>query len=605
MFWPALSILSGISSIIFSGISSAILSGVLFGISPGHLSAILPYSAWHAFRLRQYPLRSGWTLRSELAAGARAESGERWEVPERRSSTQSRRPLDLTKPMYSALGKRGASQDYGKRKEQSADERTCALEGLWVWRPAGCSGTWLFCFLLSLLCGCRTASPTRGPRRRKWRSMGLSLYYSIPSDWDSAHVRKHRAELWLSIRRAPGFPKGYPHAWLHRSARLPQAPDVLPKQCPDLATAEVIFATFQTEFRSLENALKRYRVCQAKSRRMADRNIAFRDIAKARSQPVQTLLNKHTACVTEVQGHQVLYAPALLDVDDPVFGPNGLLQLTSHTPGTMITTQEPNLTPGDALTQEQLLGNLPDIFKAFHDLWDPMWNKHRDLPVESWDHVIAKVVLNIPVPTQALELLPITADQWLGEVKRRKRRSAPGPDGVTRDDLLLMPRDLVEILVANINHIEAGGSHWPLSSTVGLISNLEKHDKASAPSDFRPIWRCSEGPKTHEGRKPFCPGALWSRFCDLHHWKAQTRGRSLWPTAGCARSLRRETNFSLMSHHSAMNKQMEALWRTKNVLARCNIGNDHAELCRIRVEARVRTQDERKAWASHQRALEV
>ena len=333
----------------------------------------------------------------------------------------------------------------------------------------------------------------------------------------SSDLVVHKRELWISIRRASGFPKGFPYAWANRTVRLPGAPCVLPKQVPDLPVCELIFHSFLTEFRSLETALLRHRQAEAKTRRFADKNVAFRDVARPQSQPVQTLLDRKSVCITEVSARQILYEPHTLLVEEPVFGPQGLLVVDVHEPGCLTLKQEATVTVGDVLTQEVLIGKLEDMFSAFRQLWDPMWNRHQDLPVDAWDSVVRKILDVLPRPPQPFLLTPVTEEQWLSEVRRRKKRSAPGPDGVARSDLLGMPPDLVTETVRVVNAIEDGLHHWPNSCMVGLISNLEKHDRASVPSHYRPItvlsqcyrtWGSLRTKQVLQWMDTFCPSTL-------------------------------------------------------------------------------------------------
>ena len=318
---------------------------------------------------------------------------------------------------------------------------------------------------------------------RRLQSMLKLLRSSKPA----ACMTCHKHALWLSIRKATGFPKGFTYAWQHRSVRLPGAPDSLPLLPPDLHTCEIIFQSFFQEFQSLELALKRYRVTEAKQRRRSDRNVIFQDVSRPRSQPLQTLVHSTSVCITDVQAREASYEPPTLDVAEPVFGPQGLLALDAHEAGKLTLKHDAVLAIGDVICQESLVGRPHEVFLAFQKLWDLMWNKHLDRPVDSWNPVIQTIAEHVPKPTVPFSWSPITEEQWLHEVGRRKARSAPGPDGVTRDDLARMPPDLVTALVRQVNRIESEGQHWPQTCMTGLITNLEKHPKASQPTDYRPI----------------------------------------------------------------------------------------------------------------------
>ena len=124
----------------------------------------------------------------------------------------------------------------------------------------------------------------------------------------------HLQQLWKSIRNAPGFPKGFPHAWANRSVHLPGGPAELPKLAPSLTCCEAIFHSFKLEFETLERALRTARVKHAKHRRELDRNVTFEDVARPRSLPVQTLVQTCQATVSEVTDDHLgfSYTPACL-----------------------------------------------------------------------------------------------------------------------------------------------------------------------------------------------------------------------------------------------------------------------------------------------------
>lgn len=61
-----------------------------------------------------------------------------------------------------------------------------------------------------------------------------------------------------------------------------------------------------------------------------------------------------------------------------------------------------------------------------------------------------------------------------------------GPDGITRKDLISMPVAAQQAIVDSLNDIE-GGSQWPVTCLLGLITSLEKHDRAKTVCDYRPI----------------------------------------------------------------------------------------------------------------------
>eukprot|EP00438_Fugacium_kawagutii_P035576 Skav200694 [mRNA] locus=scaffold343:58478:63264:- [translate_table: standard] len=80
---------------------------------------------------------------------------------------------------------------------------------------------------------------------RRLHSLCLGLAKSDPSPTHLVNMQR----LWDSIRAAPGFPKGFPRAWQDRSVKLPGSPTHLPRTLPKCGVAEIIFASFEADFR--------------------------------------------------------------------------------------------------------------------------------------------------------------------------------------------------------------------------------------------------------------------------------------------------------------------------------------------------------------------
>ena len=298
-----------------------------------------------------------------------------------------------------------------------------------------------------------------------------------------------RRDLWRSIRSAPGFPKGFPYAWQHRSTNGVGCPDVLPTALPTYAECNAIFHCFLSDFRTLEKALIQARTDRAKHRRMDNPNIGFKDVGKPKALPVATIVKTHQAVVTDVDEGQntVQYEPMTLSLEDPVQGPYGHIAVQKHELGTLHLEGEPGLLPGDVLHQDAVIGRLPEVFGAFHDLWSPMWNKHVDTDPCHWNQLLDELLPVLPVPPTSFVCDPVSVEEWRATIRKRKATSAMGPDGVARQDLLCMGPKLTAKLVQTINAIEQGALAWPHGTMVGLISSVEKHEQAQKVGDFRPI----------------------------------------------------------------------------------------------------------------------
>lgn len=195
------------------------------------------------------------------------------------------------------------------------------------------------------------------------------------------------------------------------------------------------------------------------------------------------------ANITEVSadGLTIKYEPCSLNTEKQVRTQHGPLEIQQHQPGHLTLTKGQALEPGDHLAQPKLAGDLQDVFKAFEDLWTPMWQKHKDTSVAKWAPIMQEIQEKLPQPPEEMLMPPLTPEQWLRAVKRKKSTSAVGPDGVSKQDLLNMPPPLVTKLVDQINDIEHGRKEWPQAAMVGLISAIEKHSAAATPAEYRPI----------------------------------------------------------------------------------------------------------------------
>ena len=82
---------------------------------------------------------------------------------------------------------------------------------------------------------------------------------------------------------------------------------------------------------------------------------------------------------------------------------------------------------------------------------------------------------------------PITYQVWRRTLKQKSKRAATGPDGLSRDDLLHMPKSLTMKLLALLEAIEKDGKQWPGQMVQAFLIALAKHSEAACVNDYRPI----------------------------------------------------------------------------------------------------------------------
>ena len=81
---------------------------------------------------------------------------------------------------------------------------------------------------------------------------------------------------------------------------------------------------------------------------------------------------------------------------------------------------------------------------------------------------------------------PITVDEWRSALKKKSRKSAIGPDGISKNDLLNLPYAATERLLQLFYMVEQGAK-WPEQLMVGFVVALEKVRGATTTGQFRPI----------------------------------------------------------------------------------------------------------------------
>ena len=319
------------------------------------------------------------------------------------------------------------------------------------------------------------------------RRMHSLVKLLVSKTWDSLKA-DHAHSLWMAIRSAQGFPGGFSSFWQQQTFAFESVPVVLPHCTPTVVQADQILQGFTEKLRHLEKVLQANRITHAKSARVHDPTKIYRDVARPKAVPVQTLISSKVAQVTECSQDTptILYPEGALSLDEPVFGPHGLVSIVSHEPGKIHLSEEHGLVEGDVLTQEVFRGEPAEVMREFEQLWMGFWGRHKETPVEKWEPFIAICQQHVAPLFRDMQLPPITEAQWIATVRSRKRFAAIGPDGYSRLDLLNMPASCVSDLVRILHRVEAG-EPWPQSWMTGIIHALEKKEGACKATDFRPI----------------------------------------------------------------------------------------------------------------------
>eukprot|EP00438_Fugacium_kawagutii_P015307 Skav221896 [mRNA] locus=scaffold1395:707190:712031:+ [translate_table: standard] len=298
----------------------------------------------------------------------------------------------------------------------------------------------------------------------------------------------HRHREWRAIRHASGFPAGFVAWWSSYHLKPPLVPEHLPVEPLDLGAARVLRDTFEQAFRSLEQTLINELQTKARANRAADPNKVFQDVRKPRVSPVQMLEEMEQATVIAINAEDsaIEFSPlGALAKEVPIAHSQGEIAVIQKTEDTLYVEDVSLFSVGDKLTQHEPIGHLAALFEKFGSAWSARWDKHKHTPDSKWSDMERFLETAFP-PTPPWTYQPITYEQWIANLKLKRTKSAAGPDGWSRADLLQLPQDLTQGILDVINKVECG-LEWPEEMRTGIIHALEKHSQASSVNDYRPI----------------------------------------------------------------------------------------------------------------------
>ena len=301
------------------------------------------------------------------------------------------------------------------------------------------------------------------------------------------HKLVHMQREWRAIIKASGFPQGFPTWWSKLEEKIGDSPSSLPDNVPSRQDLVNISLTFEREFSKLETLLCQTLIAKAKQNRIDNPHRIFADIKKPPVQPVVMLDESIRAKVDTVIDDELikLDKPVQFDPQKPIFGPHGIQQIVQVDPTTLKVPFANSFEKGDIVGQDKFEASIQTLFEKFAAEWNKRWDKHKNFPVDHWTPLID--CFNAMVPqVPEVSFPPITVELWKQTLRKKKSRSATGPDAWSRQDLLKMPHDITAALISMLEQIEMG-SPWPRSTVTGIVFSLEKVQGASRVNQYRPI----------------------------------------------------------------------------------------------------------------------
>ena len=300
------------------------------------------------------------------------------------------------------------------------------------------------------------------------------------------NAQEYRASLWAAICRAPGFGDGFRQFWPLRPVKLAGDLHDLPWCLPSLEQISQIFDSFQANVDALERRLAKTRSAAARARRERNPYLIFRDLKDEPARPVASLLQGPSVEVEELDSHEaalVLREPCAFDASAPLWLDGVQMAAVHAEPDKVWFAQMPRAGAGATLSQQRFIGDLQELFRAFGTEWSRFWQRHGTTDPSRWEAAINESFLP-QVPEVSFGA--ITPELWRREVRRKKSFTASGLDGLSRQDLLLFPDDLLSEVLDIYAYAEATG-RWPRQALEGLVAALEKRPSATSVAHFRPI----------------------------------------------------------------------------------------------------------------------
>ena len=257
-----------------------------------------------------------------------------------------------------------------------------------------------------------------------------SLLHNVRKAMHSQEAVIRRADTWHAIISAPGFFRGFVSWWASRPCKLAHAPNAISPGLPTLQALESICLCFEANFREFEKGLLRDRKVLAKTRRLLDPNVAFKDVQARKACPVTSLVEGPSAMVEQVCPEEVAVEvePAQWTDGSTVFiGPQSAAVLHAEPDKLWLDHLPSGAKVGDRAHQTTLLGSLPALFAAFAEEWSQRWHRHNSPSPDRWQEALQYISLVLPAAEPML-LEPLTPEMWQRAVMSKPPRSASGPD---------------------------------------------------------------------------------------------------------------------------------------------------------------------------------
>ena len=316
----------------------------------------------------------------------------------------------------------------------------------------------------------------------------LQCYLRFRQKNASDQSQAHGTQLWRSILCAKGFPSGFQVWWeVGCKTHLIGTPASCPLIAPSVSVAKAMYESFTIEVRHLEQSLLHQSKARAKKLREEQALLVFKDVKKPSPDKVELLLTAQKVKIESVCADDscvFLSRPVCFDSSKPCFIHGKQFEVVDGTADRLYLANVEGVQPGQFVSQSNYLGRADEMFQAFEQEWSARWNRHTDIPSSQWDQIVAFARQTLPKIHSNCP--PFTMDMLQTEIRRKKKTSATGLDGVSLDDLKQMPPAAQQAHCDLLNSIEACGK-WPQQLLEGRVASLAKTVTPQSVQEFRPI----------------------------------------------------------------------------------------------------------------------
>ena len=316
------------------------------------------------------------------------------------------------------------------------------------------------------------------------RLHSLARHSHLPA-LSATHVA-HMLEVWRAVKNAVGFPRGFGSWWIEHHVGSPFA-CYLPVELPTPEQLSQMFQLFRKDVRSFEVELGKQRLAEAKSRRLTDASLVFKDCMKEQPQAVDSLVRSVEIAIEEVREDDlsvVLAYPCVVSVERPLVVEGRTYEVLFACHDQVWLSSVDGLEPGLFMRQESTVTTDTGILHEFEKVWKERWIKLDHVTSGQWQQIgsfCARVFRPISWSFPSWTLAAVRKG-----LASKKKKAATGLDGISRDDLLQLPDEGLAPVLQLFSHLESGGE-WPEQLTQGYVNCLDKHKGDGWVDSYRPI----------------------------------------------------------------------------------------------------------------------